>query len=119
MVSSRNWPLISRYRVAVRTQSARVEMIALLFKPVLDKDDDGIIRLAPLATYICSETFIYVHPFFCYWIMKSSAPFNLCALFRELLRDFYATSNGRKPYQIVILRCSITNIFNVVLALEL
>ncbi|KAM1124608.1 hypothetical protein ACFX11_040190 [Malus domestica] len=44
VVSSRHWPLISRYRAAVRTQSPKVEMIASLFKPVSDKEDDGIIR---------------------------------------------------------------------------
>ncbi|BFG20706.1 hypothetical protein CerSpe_069880 [Prunus speciosa] len=44
VVSSRNWPSISHYRAAVRTQSPRVEMIASLFKPVSDKDDEGIIR---------------------------------------------------------------------------
>ncbi|XP_021803958.1 protein argonaute 4A-like, partial [Prunus avium] len=74
VVSSRNWPLISRYRAAVRTQSPKVEMIASLFKPVSDKEDAGIIR--------------------------------------ELLLDFYATSNSRKPDQIIIFRCGITNIFN-------
>ncbi|KAJ6293830.1 hypothetical protein OIU76_021989 [Salix suchowensis] len=34
VVSSRHWPLISRYRASVRTQSQKVEMIANPFKPV-------------------------------------------------------------------------------------
>ncbi|CAL9004903.1 unnamed protein product [Prunus brigantina] len=82
VVSSRNWPLISRYRAAVRTQSPKVEMIASLFKPVSDKDDAGIIR--------------------------------------ELLLDFYATSNSRKPDQIIIFRDGVSESqFNQVLNLEL
>ncbi|KAE9594012.1 putative post-transcriptional gene silencing PAZ-Argonaute family [Lupinus albus] len=44
VVSSRCWPLISRYRAAVRTQSSRVEMIQSLFKPVSDTADEGIMR---------------------------------------------------------------------------
>ncbi|XP_061364756.1 protein argonaute 4A-like [Gastrolobium bilobum] len=44
VVSSRCWPEISRYRAAVRTQSSKVEMIASLFKPVSDTEDEGIIR---------------------------------------------------------------------------
>ncbi|KAL6130207.1 hypothetical protein ACLB2K_068588 [Fragaria x ananassa] len=44
VVSSRKWPLISCYRAAVGTQSPKVEMIANLFKPVSDKEDQGIIR---------------------------------------------------------------------------
>ncbi|KAK7274510.1 hypothetical protein RIF29_15602 [Crotalaria pallida] len=44
VVSSRCWPLISRYRASVRTQSSRVEMIESLFKPVSDTVDDGIMR---------------------------------------------------------------------------
>ena len=44
VVSSREWPLISRYRVAVRTQSPKTEMIANLFKPVSDKEDQGIVK---------------------------------------------------------------------------
>ncbi|KAJ0978051.1 hypothetical protein J5N97_013525 [Dioscorea zingiberensis] len=43
VVSSRQWPLISRYRATVRTQSPKVEMIDSLFKPS-DSDDLGIIR---------------------------------------------------------------------------
>ncbi|KAK7294175.1 hypothetical protein RJT34_17059 [Clitoria ternatea] len=44
VVSSRCSPEISRYRAAVRTQSSKVEMIANLFKPVSDTEDQGIIR---------------------------------------------------------------------------
>ncbi|CAH2072238.1 unnamed protein product, partial [Thlaspi arvense] len=46
VVSSREWPLISRYRAFVRTQSPKVEMIENLFNRVSDKDDDGIMREA-------------------------------------------------------------------------
>ncbi|BFG20779.1 hypothetical protein CerSpe_070530 [Prunus speciosa] len=82
VVSSRNWPSISHYRAAVRTQSPRVEMIASLFKPVSDKDDEGIIR--------------------------------------ELLKDFYASSKGRKPDQIIIFRDGVSESqFNQVLNVEL
>ncbi|XP_047325590.1 protein argonaute 4A [Impatiens glandulifera] len=44
VVGSRQWPQISRYRACVRTQSPKVEMIDSLFKPISDKEDDGIIR---------------------------------------------------------------------------
>ncbi|MFS7889273.1 putative post-transcriptional gene silencing PAZ-Argonaute family [Helianthus anomalus] len=44
VVSSRKWPLISWYRASVRSQSARVEMIDALFKPVSAVEDDGMIR---------------------------------------------------------------------------
>ncbi|KAI5406996.1 protein argonaute 4 [Lathyrus oleraceus] len=44
VVSSRQWPLISKYRACVRTQSAKVEMIDNLFKKVSDTEDEGIIR---------------------------------------------------------------------------
>ncbi|GAB2285147.1 Protein argonaute-4 [Dionaea muscipula] len=43
VVSSRQWPLISRYRACVRTQGSKVEMIDNLFKRV-DAEDHGIIR---------------------------------------------------------------------------
>ncbi|CAN8244256.1 unnamed protein product [Cochlearia groenlandica] len=43
VVSSRQWPLISKYRACVRTQSRKMEMIANLFNPVADKDE-GIFR---------------------------------------------------------------------------
>ncbi|KAK4406446.1 protein argonaute 4A [Sesamum angolense] len=44
VVSSRQWPLISRYRAAVRTQSPKMEMIDSLFKKVSDTEDHGIFR---------------------------------------------------------------------------
>ncbi|KAL1812927.1 hypothetical protein ACET3Z_022992 [Daucus carota] len=45
VVGSHSWPLISRYRAAVRTQSRKAEMIESLFKPLPNgKDDDGIMR---------------------------------------------------------------------------
>ncbi|KAK8679041.1 hypothetical protein V6N13_144513 [Hibiscus sabdariffa] len=42
VVSSRQWPLISRYRAAVRTQSPKLEMIDSLFKPS-GKEDEGTV----------------------------------------------------------------------------
>ncbi|XP_061993550.1 protein argonaute 4A-like [Rosa rugosa] len=82
VVSSRHWPWISRYRAAVRTQSPKVEMVANLFKPVSDKEDQGIVK--------------------------------------ELLLDFYNTSNYRKPEQIIIFRDGVSESqFNQVLNLEL
>ncbi|KAI3746305.1 hypothetical protein L6452_08732 [Arctium lappa] len=48
VVGSRNWPLVSRYRASVRTQSARVEMIYGLFKPVSNYKDEGMIRIQVL-----------------------------------------------------------------------
>ncbi|XP_020102433.1 protein argonaute 16-like [Ananas comosus] len=44
VVGSRQWPLISRYRASVRSQSPKVEMIDSLFKPQANGKDDGIIR---------------------------------------------------------------------------
>ncbi|KAD7478368.1 hypothetical protein E3N88_01504 [Mikania micrantha] len=44
VVSSRKWPLISCYRASVRSQSARVEMIDGLFKPISPQKDEGMIR---------------------------------------------------------------------------
>ncbi|CAN6471916.1 unnamed protein product [Victoria cruziana] len=61
VVSSREWPLISRYRAAVRTQSPKAEMITSLFDPVKDpanpeKDIDlGIIRELLLDFYQSSK----------------------------------------------------------------
>ncbi|XP_065852608.1 protein argonaute 4A-like isoform X1 [Euphorbia lathyris] len=43
VVSSRNWPLLSRYRASVRTQSSKVEMIDNLFKET-EGEDVGIVR---------------------------------------------------------------------------
>lgn len=65
-VSSRQWPLISRYRASVRTQSPKMEMIDSLYKKVSDTEDEG--------------------------------------LFRELLDDFYLSSNNVKPEHIIIFR---------------
>ncbi|GMI94287.1 OVEREXPRESSOR OF CATIONIC PEROXIDASE 11, ARGONAUTE 4 [Hibiscus trionum] len=54
VVSSRQWPLISRYRASVRTQSPKLEMIDSLFKRVSDKEDEGIIREVLLDFYTSS-----------------------------------------------------------------
>ncbi|XP_038705645.1 protein argonaute 16-like [Tripterygium wilfordii] len=83
VVGSRCWPLISRYRAAVRTQSPKVEMIDALYKPSPNgKDDNGIIR--------------------------------------ELLLDFYQTSQSRKPKQIIVFRDGVSESqFNQVLNIEL
>ncbi|XP_030458575.1 protein argonaute 4-like [Syzygium oleosum] len=54
VVSSRQWPLISRYRASVRTQSRKVEMIDNLFKKVSDIADEGIIRELLLDFYVSS-----------------------------------------------------------------
>ncbi|KAI3925531.1 hypothetical protein MKW92_019628, partial [Papaver armeniacum] len=82
VVGSRYWPLISRYRACVRTQSPKEELIDSLYKPLPNGEDDGIIR--------------------------------------ELLLDFYETSNGRKPSQIVIFRDGVADSqFNQVLNVEL
>ncbi|KAL6143953.1 hypothetical protein ACLB2K_054648 [Fragaria x ananassa] len=69
VVGSRSWPLISRYRAAVRTQSPKLEMIDALYKPLANGKDDSIIR--------------------------------------ELLVDFYKTSNGCKPTQIIVFSPSV------------
>ncbi|WOL14713.1 protein argonaute 4B-like [Canna indica] len=53
VVSSRQWPSISRYRASVRTQSPKLEMIDSLFKPD-GKDDNGIIRELLLDFYTSS-----------------------------------------------------------------
>lgn len=83
VVGSRHWPLISRYRASVRTQSPKLEMIDCLYKPHEEGDgDDGIIR--------------------------------------ELLMDFYTTSKGMKPTQIIIFRDGVSESqFNQVLNIEL
>ncbi|KAB1226561.1 Protein argonaute 4 [Morella rubra] len=54
VVSSRQWPLISKYRASVRTQSPKVEMIDSLFKRVSETEDDGIIRELLLDFYMSS-----------------------------------------------------------------
>ncbi|KAK9133191.1 hypothetical protein Scep_012719 [Stephania cephalantha] len=82
VVGSRSWPLISRYRASVRTQSPKVEMIDSLYKPQADGEDSGIMR--------------------------------------ELLIDFYQTSQHRKPTQIIIFRDGVSESqFNQVLNIEL
>ncbi|KAL3636893.1 Protein argonaute-4 [Castilleja foliolosa] len=82
VVSSRQWPSISRYRACVRTQSPKVEMIDSLYKRVSDTEDGGIIR--------------------------------------ELLVDFYISSQKRKPDQIIIFRDGVSESqFNQVLNIEL
>ncbi|CAM0880911.1 unnamed protein product [Alopecurus aequalis] len=43
VVSSREWPLVSKYRASVRSQSPKLEMIDSLFKPQ-GTEDDGLIR---------------------------------------------------------------------------
>ncbi|KAM7522670.1 hypothetical protein LguiA_012572 [Lonicera macranthoides] len=54
VVSSRQWPLISRYRASVRTQSPKVEMIDSLYKRTSDTEDDGIMRELLLDFYLSS-----------------------------------------------------------------
>ncbi|XP_071732448.1 protein argonaute 4-like [Rutidosis leptorrhynchoides] len=54
VVSSRHYPLISRYRASVRTQSPKVEMIDSLFKKVSDTEDEGIMRELLLDFYVTS-----------------------------------------------------------------
>ncbi|PIA35479.1 hypothetical protein AQUCO_03500087v1 [Aquilegia coerulea] len=82
VVGSRSWPLISRYRASVRTQSPKVEMIDSLFKLLPNGEDDGIIR--------------------------------------ELLVEFYKSSQGRKPEQIIIFRDGVSESqFPQVLNIEL
>lgn len=44
VVSSRQWPFISRYRAAVCTQSPKLEMIDSLYKKVSDTVDEGLFR---------------------------------------------------------------------------
>nr|AJA90771.1 Argonaute 4 [Ginkgo biloba] len=44
VVASREWPLISRYRASVRTQSPKVEMIEALYKPSPTGADSGMIN---------------------------------------------------------------------------
>ncbi|ONM31333.1 hypothetical protein Zm00014a_019947 [Zea mays] len=53
VVSSREWPLISKYRASVRTQSPKMEMIDSLFKP-REAEDDGLIRECLIDFYTSS-----------------------------------------------------------------
>ncbi|KAJ9537594.1 hypothetical protein OSB04_030327 [Centaurea solstitialis] len=55
VVSSRQWPSISRYRASVRAQSPKVEMIDNLFKKVSDTEDEGIMRECLLDFYVSSN----------------------------------------------------------------
>ncbi|GER34610.1 argonaute family protein [Striga asiatica] len=55
VVSSRHWPLISKYRAAVRTQSPKMEMVDSLFKKVSDTEDKGIFREAVMDFYRSSR----------------------------------------------------------------
>uniref|UniRef100_A0A2N9FLS5 Piwi domain-containing protein n=1 Tax=Fagus sylvatica TaxID=28930 RepID=A0A2N9FLS5_FAGSY len=54
VVSSRQWPLISKYRASVRTQSPKVEMIDSLFKKASETEDEGIVRELLLDFYTSS-----------------------------------------------------------------
>jgi len=54
VVSSRHWPLISRYRASVRTQSPKLEMVDSLFKKVSDTEDEGIMKELLLDFYVSS-----------------------------------------------------------------
>ncbi|KAJ4975109.1 hypothetical protein NE237_000215 [Protea cynaroides] len=82
VVGSRSWPLISRYRASVRTQSPKMEMIDALYKPLANGEDDGIMR--------------------------------------ELLLDFYKSSQSHKPKQIIIFRDGVSESqFDQVLNIEL
>ena len=59
MVSSRQWPLISRYRAAVRTQSPKVEMIDSLYKRISETEDDGIMRLDSFILFLELNIWLY------------------------------------------------------------
>ncbi|CAL4957224.1 unnamed protein product [Urochloa decumbens] len=54
VVSSREWPLISKYRASVRSQSPKMEMIDSLFKPRGTDDDEGLIKECLLDFYTSS-----------------------------------------------------------------
>ncbi|KAL5215474.1 hypothetical protein ABZP36_006875 [Zizania latifolia] len=53
VVSSRQWPLISKYRASVHTQSPKLEMMSSLFKP-RGAEDDGLIRESLIDFYTSS-----------------------------------------------------------------
>ncbi|KAJ1264418.1 hypothetical protein BS78_09G261800 [Paspalum vaginatum] len=53
VVSSRQWPYISKYRASVHTQSPRLEMMSSLFKP-RENEDDGLIRESLIDFYTSS-----------------------------------------------------------------
>ncbi|CAL4964194.1 unnamed protein product [Urochloa decumbens] len=54
VVSSREWPLISKYRASVRSQSPKMEMIDSLFKPRGTDDDEGLIKECLIDFYTSS-----------------------------------------------------------------
>ncbi|KAF7111729.1 LOW QUALITY PROTEIN: hypothetical protein CFC21_111707 [Triticum aestivum] len=53
VVNSREWPLISKYRATVHTQSPKLEMMSSLFKP-RRQGDDGLIRESLIDFYTSS-----------------------------------------------------------------
>ncbi|CAM0907115.1 unnamed protein product [Alopecurus aequalis] len=53
VVSSREWPLISKYRATVHTQSPKLEMMSSLFKPQ-GTEDAGLIRESLVDFYTSS-----------------------------------------------------------------
>ncbi|KAF7029304.1 hypothetical protein CFC21_041093 [Triticum aestivum] len=53
VVGSREWPLVSKYRASVRSQSPKLEMIDSLFKPQ-GTDDDGLVRECLIDFYTSS-----------------------------------------------------------------
>ncbi|KAK9077377.1 hypothetical protein SSX86_005714 [Deinandra increscens subsp. villosa] len=55
IVGSRSWPLISRYKACVRTQSSKVEMIEGLFEPQEDGTDNGMMSELLLEFYRTSN----------------------------------------------------------------
>ncbi|KAD4179068.1 hypothetical protein E3N88_27659 [Mikania micrantha] len=55
IVGSRSWPLISRYKACVRTQSSKVEMIQGLFEPQEDGTDNGMMSELLLEFYRTSN----------------------------------------------------------------
>lgn len=55
IVGSRSWPLISRYKACVRTQSPKLEMIQGLFEPQEDGTDKGMMSELLLEFYRTSN----------------------------------------------------------------
>lgn len=94
-MSSREWPLISKYRASVRTQPSKAEMIESLVKKN-GNVDEGIIKCALI---------VIVDVAFIESCMKSGFKY-ICNIVdcRELLLDFYTSSNQRKPEHIIIFR---------------
>ncbi|KAH0889398.1 hypothetical protein HID58_051827, partial [Brassica napus] len=101
VVGSKNWPLISRYRAAVRTQSPKLEMIDSLFQPVEDPVNGDNEATSYQKIFKCL-LFLYDY------VAKS-----------ELFVEFFKTSNARKPKQIIIFRDGVSESqFNQVLNIE-